>query len=62
MPGFKNEKYSGFGAALQKSSAKKKLKEEKESKQPEKKKEKKTDWKKYFRLGSGGRSKTSAQE
>jgi hypothetical protein len=60
MPGFKNEKYAGFGAALQKSGAKKKLKKA-EKEQPEDK-EKKTDWKKWFRLGSGGRSKTSAQE
>jgi len=57
---YTNERFKGFGAALQKSSAKKKLKKA-ETEQPEDK-EKKTDWKKWFRLGSGGRSKTSAQE
>jgi len=54
MP-YENEKFKGFGAALQKKGAKKKL----EKKEPEEKKKK--SWWEYG-LGSGGRSKTTAQE
>ena len=60
--GFGNEKFAGFGKALTKTSAKKKLKkdEDKDEDKEPKKKKKKSWWE--YGLGSGGRSKTTAQE
>ena len=59
MP-YENKNFKGFGAALQKTGAKKKLKKD-EDKDKEPKKPKKKSWWEYG-LGSGGRSKTTAQE
>jgi len=62
--GYGNEKFAGFGKALTKKAAKKKIipKPPSEDNQDKDKDKKKRDWSKYFRLGSGGRSKTSTQE
>ena len=66
--GFGNEKFAGFGKALKKNAAKKKIvpkpspENDTDTDEDKDKKKKKSSWAKYFRLGSGGRSKTSAQE